>query len=536
MDFLSIASIDDLATFLGVSLKQLRYFSNYYTPDDAYKSFEIKKKSGGTRIINSPCKSLKYMQKKISDELYKLYKTKKIATGFVKEKSIVTNAACHEKHNVILNIDIDNFFGSINYYRVRGVFMNKPFCFNRIIASALAGLTCCNSVLAQGSPSSPIISNYICRKMDNQLIRFCLKYKIFCTRYCDDITFSTKNLMFPEHLVRMENGSVVLGNELIDIISSNTFKINSKKTVLQTKQQRQMVTGLVINEKINIPKKNYRKFRAILHHAKYNFKETATKNGMDEKHFDSFLKGTINYYHMVLGEDNSRYQYLASKYNSIKNKEIFHVPDTIDTLIRTCLFVVDFNDGKSCNQGTAFYLKDTGLITCFHNICSLNEKNIGSVLPARLKHTTVYLADKPSQKYNVDLIVYNQYYDLLFLKIKDFKTNKGFDLAPKTINYKPSRSLYKAIGYPDTKTALMNLLRVEDMRVTMETPNCGMELKVVDKQFYAGASGGPVLDKNYKVVGYINRGNKLVGDKYEESNMSAFCPSIYIYNLLKKIQ
>lgn len=262
--FLSIKDSNDLANILGVSIDCLNY--NAYSKVDKYIAFTLKKKSGGERQIYTPISSLKTIQKKLNEILLCVYEIKPAVHGFVWGKSIVSNAKAHKKKRYVLNLDLQDFFPSINFGRVMGMFEATPFCFSKEIASTLAQLCCHDNQLPQGAPTSPIVSNFICRKLDSNLYKLAKDNKCTYTRYADDITFSTTLAFFPQKLALYDNeGSVLPGEELSKIIKDNHFQINSYKTRLQKKTMHQEVTGLTVNEFPNVSRNYINRIRGILH-------------------------------------------------------------------------------------------------------------------------------------------------------------------------------------------------------------------------------------------------------------------------------
>lgn len=263
--FEDITSIDKLSNILRTPKKKLTYILYIKKIQNSYTTFQISKKSGGQRIINAPSKDLKDIQRNIVNMLLnqqkKFYYENKIrlniAHAFTKEKSIITNAKIHKNKRFVLNIDLENFFESFHFGRVQGYFeKNKNYLFPKNIATVLAQLTCYNGSLPQGAPSSPIITNLICNILDIKILKIAKKYKLDYTRYADDLTFSTNNKGFDEK-------SEEFISQLEMIIKQSGFKINRKKTRLQYKQSRQVVTGLVVNKKVNMPRNFYKNTRAM---------------------------------------------------------------------------------------------------------------------------------------------------------------------------------------------------------------------------------------------------------------------------------
>ena len=187
----------ELARVFGVTFnKHLVYYLYRLPIERRYVSFTVNKRTGGTRIISSPATGLKTAQRRLSKLLYAIYEPRKGVHGFAIGRGITTNAEAHVRQNHVLNIDLEDFFVSINFGRVRGLFLAEPFKLPTPIATLLAQICCHENKLPQGAPTSPIISNMICGRMDGQLKAFANRNGCFYTRYADDITFSTRQGLF----------------------------------------------------------------------------------------------------------------------------------------------------------------------------------------------------------------------------------------------------------------------------------------------------------------------------------------------------
>ncbi|RPJ94079.1 RNA-directed DNA polymerase [Rummeliibacillus sp. TYF005] len=263
-EFSEIKTRNDLADFLNIPRKQLTYVLYVKGINNLYTSFEIYKKSGGARRINAPIEELKDIQRKLAEALYKHKKRKwkkknNISHGFEKDKSIITNAKIHRNKRFVLNIDLENFFESFHFGRVRGFFIkNHNFLLPIEVATVIAQISCYEGKLPQGAPSSPIITNLICEILDYRVSKMAKKYKLNYTRYADDLTFSTNDKNF----LRLQ--TEFLKNISKELIRAG-FKINEKKTRLQLRDSRQVVTGLVVNKKINVNRIYYKETRAMAH-------------------------------------------------------------------------------------------------------------------------------------------------------------------------------------------------------------------------------------------------------------------------------
>ncbi|HFK7850281.1 TPA: reverse transcriptase domain-containing protein, partial [Listeria monocytogenes] len=263
--FEDINSLEELAKILKIPKKFLTYILYKKKVENSYTNLLIPKKSGGQRNISIPMKELKDVQRNIvkvmltQQNIFQFENNIKsnISHAFTKDKSIITNAEIHKNKRFVLNIDLEDFFKSFHFGRVQGYFeKNKNFLFPKNIATVLAQLTCYNGSLPQGAPSSPIITNLICNILDMKLLKIAKKYKLDYSRYADDLTFSTNNKNFEEK-------SEEFFYQLEIIIKQSGFKINPKKTRLQYKTSRQIVTGLVVNKKVNVTREFYKNTRAM---------------------------------------------------------------------------------------------------------------------------------------------------------------------------------------------------------------------------------------------------------------------------------
>ena len=206
------------------------------------------------------------MQRRLARDLTGYYDPRPNVHGFVAGRSPKSNAEPHRQQEWVLHVDLADFFPSINYGRVRGLFMAQPFDCPPDVATLLAHLCCYRNELPQGAPTSPIVSNLICRSMDSALARMAKTERCFYTRYADDIAFSTKRFVFPPLLAsRGRSESAIAGDGIRGVIEQNGFRINESKTQLLKRTQRQRVTGLIVNEKLNVSRDYIRELRNVLH-------------------------------------------------------------------------------------------------------------------------------------------------------------------------------------------------------------------------------------------------------------------------------
>ncbi|HEV7162939.1 MAG TPA: reverse transcriptase domain-containing protein [Solirubrobacteraceae bacterium] len=230
-----------------------------------YRRFEIVKRTGGTREIAAPLRPLKELQRRLAGHLEDWYSPPNHVTGYVRGRGPKPNAEPHRRQEWVLRVDLADFFPSIHIGRVRGMFMAKPFGFGRDAAAILAQLCCYRKALPQGAPTSPVISNIICRAMDREIAKLAASERCYFTRYADDLTFSTDRASFPISLAYIEGTKAFIGPSLKRVVNDATFSVNEEKTRLVRRWQRQRVTGFVINDRLNVPREYVREIRTLLY-------------------------------------------------------------------------------------------------------------------------------------------------------------------------------------------------------------------------------------------------------------------------------
>ena len=342
--FASLKTFKDLAELLEVKPGYLNFLLYQFPLEDRYTTFSIpKRKPGNFRTISEPIKSLKILQRKLKQVLECVYEPRCSVHGFTKGSSIVTNARAHRskrKLKYVLNIDIEDFFPSIHFGRVRGLFHNSPYNLPLNVATWLAQICCHERGLPQGSPTSPIVANMICNRLDSQLQRLAQRNRCTYTRYADDITFSTSMSQFPQSLASRDGGQVILGTELSEIIASNSFNVNHSKIKLQTLGTRQEITGITVNRFPNVKQAYIRQIRAMLHDWETSDSNTALNNHLKrrKKHrypgkrdllFSQIVRGKIEYLGMVRGKDDFMYIRFMEQLKKLDNTVDWEKPTSM---------------------------------------------------------------------------------------------------------------------------------------------------------------------------------------------------------------
>jgi RNA-directed DNA polymerase len=410
-------------------LKQLTWYANPKLGRKRYAEFKIKKKSGAERCIHAPVKGLKSLQKTLSFVLQCVYEPHNAAMGFVRDRSIVDNAKLHVGSKYVYNIDLKDFFPSVDQARVWKCFQLKPFNLNKAssvepqymkwedfkkehlktdepvtflkgkgrmftntpygtlyvannfdkekdkyillgssslktkagkslegtlwlvnkipdtnrldIANIIASLCCTEmeverknetgewekvkrNVLPQGAPTSPVITNIVCQKLDYLLSGVAKRFGLKYSRYADDITFSSMHNVYQPESVFLK--------ELHRIIAEQNFYIKESKTRLQKDGYRKEVTGLLVNEKANVQQRYIKQLRMWLYYwERYGYERASgfflqqyiadkghVRNGKPD--MANVISGKLDYLKMVKGADNELYQKLKTRFEKLTGK------------------------------------------------------------------------------------------------------------------------------------------------------------------------------------------------------------------------
>jgi RNA-directed DNA polymerase len=391
-----------------------------------YQEFTIAKKSGGTRTIYAPKKGLKAVQRSIAFAFQCIFEPHKSTMGFTKERSIVHNAQLHINSHYVLNIDLKDFFPSVDQARVWKCLQLAPFnlneatsrvfetfsaeefsvkypeqskkikttkkfiicdfennyfkASNRIpkaarleLANMLAAICSTEmdveaiqangslevvrkNVLPQGAPTSPILSNIVCQKLDLRLAGLAKRFGLLYSRYADDITFSSL------HNVYQNEGE--FNKELARIIADQGFRINEKKTRLQKDGYKKEVTGLLVHGQVNVQKRYIKELRMWLNlWERYGYEKSNNiflkENGplintlakIKKAELRNTLEGKLNYLSMVKGQNNMTYVKLNSRFRTLKPTIKIHTEDRSAHIEKTLELLLN----KGINDAMAFY-------------------------------------------------------------------------------------------------------------------------------------------------------------------------------------
>ena len=318
-----LATPADVAAAMEISVSKLRWLAWHSEAPTRthYVYFDIPKKSGGMRRLAAPHQQLAKAQHWILTSVLNLLPMHECAHGFVAQHSVLTNATPHVGSSVVINADLTNFFPTITFVRVAGMF--RKVGYSPAVATILA-LLCTECprqpvrmadqtyfaatgprALPQGACTSPAISNQITHKLDRRMAAMALKLGWRYTRYADDLTWSTSGEPLP-------SVGYVLAR-IRHMVEDEGFRINHAKTRVQRRSQQQSVTGVVVNDRPSVSRETIRRVRSIL----YNARQTslADQNRDNHPHFESWLAGIIGWISMVNPEQGGK---LRSQFEELR--------------------------------------------------------------------------------------------------------------------------------------------------------------------------------------------------------------------------
>lgn len=554
-EFSRLQTRSDVAAWLGISEKSLRYFLYGKRVENLYSEFDLAIKGGGFRKIRAPHRVLKTTQRKLADKLSAIYEPRQCVYGFVKDKNIIDNAQRHVKSRCVLNIDIKDFFEQIHVGRIIGMLTKEPYSIGKEAATIIAQLVCYykrnakSSCLPQGAPTSPIISNMICSSLDTQLTQYAKRHHLFYTRYADDISLSTGKRHFDSEVACFdEDGSIVLGGELRGIFSKASFGVNDAKLKLRTLSFRQEVTGLVVNKRVNVKREYIKTIRSILHNCEtdgvYNTAISYLDKGLCvnpavlskrddaefmEKYLFSVIKGKLGFMRQVRGKSDSLFIKYASQANRIFEATncglMFDLTyaNLLKMVIHQNVFVLHtLPDNENIVQATGFFIDGHGLFTSHH-----------VVEPGEFLQT--YYPDKfPDEHENCFINPNECFYSDRNI---DYAV---FDVRPQNVSTDLKIGDSGALDIGDTVTIAGfpnfnkgNSINVQECKLTENKFFMGSQFWKIGGRVVHGMSGGIVLNDNVEVVGILKGGIVLMSDD-ENNDNQGFVPIHYVLDDIVK--
>jgi RNA-directed DNA polymerase len=516
-----LTTLDDVAVFLDVSANFLRFVLYGRRDREHYTRFHIPKRSGGFREISVPPASLKVMQRKIATALLQLYPVKPSVHGFVWERSVVSNAKRHEMQRVVGNLDLRDFFPRIHLGRVRHALQRPPYSLGSI-ASLVVAQICCDhmGILPQGAPSSPIISNIICRGLDEQLQQLARRHGCRYTRYADDITISTSRPLLPTDLLHVDPFSHkgVVGANLNLIITSAGFDVHPDKVRIAWTERKQEVTGLTTNERVNVGRWFVREMNTLLyiwhkHGAIAAASSYARRHGIRPErastaHLLNFLRGKFSYLRMVKGDNDPVCRRIHWDLTDLAGSAVKRPVDLIHlqsaplrgqtgrfrgwqavtTRYHNSVKFVEIKVGSDLRTGSAFVVDSNVAVTAGHNV---------SAGPLRLYDGATPLY--PSRIYSVNTP------GSLDFAVLVFEGHPFVGVPPFHFEYRLPElgEDVAAMGFPAVAfrypTIVLHSGAVEALPISYS----GTRFIQTSFQSGGGLSGGPLIDQRGRLLGVM---------------------------------
>ena len=289
-----IYDLSHFSVLVGYSTRYITHaliFTPFY-----YRRFQIKKHNGSLRTIAEPLPSLKEILQWILNNVLYALDTSKFAKAYKRGMTLKQNLVFHKEQPFVLSLDIKDFFSSIRRPEVENIF--HALGYSALVANFLAKICCLDNCLPQGASTSPCLSNIFLRNFDDTISGYCIERKIRYTRYADDLSFS----------------GVFNYKELIKVVETELatmgLYLNRDKTKLMKASQRQIVTGVVVNKKLQVVRSKRKKIRQTIYYIKkFGVEEHQKKTQSQKQNFLQHLRGEIQFVLFINPTDDEFQEY-----------------------------------------------------------------------------------------------------------------------------------------------------------------------------------------------------------------------------------
>jgi retron-type reverse transcriptase len=501
-----------LASNFGVSPVLLK--AHLYGAASGYRRFQIAKKSGGVRNISSPLKLRRQLQEKLLPVLETTYRTNIYAHGFVVARSVRSNAQPHVGKRTILNIDLKDFFSSISFKRVRGAFLKPPFSLDWTVANILAQVCCDAGILPTGGITSPVLSNILMSRLDKRMASLVGRLGGDYSRYADDLTMSFDRPINQLSSILLVEGSgkLSIGGALSEIISSEGFAINEEKLRVAQGGARKIVTGLIVNEKVNVRRRWHSALESKVYAIeKFGWVKVASEeypnemgSGVAVRMLKRRIHGKISFLYMVRGRGDWLCADLAARFNRLHDSAQLRVP-SVELISRprraprgvvviACYSTPTPNFSVPSHQGTGFIAASGLLVTAAHVL----HDDDGGLLPY------VYAMNERVKKLEIcEVLAIDMHRDIAILRTE----SRNIDIERHRFRIKDAATLgshVRSVAYPDY--VFGNAASVQNHQVVKGFVSSLVHKWQVNGAIQGGASGGPLIDDEMDVVGLVHKG------------------------------
>jgi S1-C subfamily serine protease len=418
-----------------------------------------------------------------------------------------------------------DFFPSIHFGRVKGMFARKPYSLPEPVAMALAQICCYDKVLPAGAPTSPIVSNMLCAQMDAQLKEIARRHGCTFTRYADDISFSNKEGRFSPAVAEFDSslGQWKVGDQVAKVVKDNLFAINPAKTRVRSEKGRLEVTGLTINKKLNVPRRLVRRVRSMLNAwkkykldgaqaefaAKYDSKQRVNRPA----DFRQVLRGKIDFIGFVRGRDDSLFLKLLDQYAAndpgARIRRVTAGTNASGSVLAQAIWLLESEDEMF--QATAFAVEGWGMLTAQHAV-----------------EVQMYASRPPFdyKKYKVRVVGQNRDTDVAQIEIEA--------RIPVQLSLGNSDNLQQGdsiilLGFPHYRPG--DSVHIDRGAITQTHVYFGVPHFIIQPTIVRGNSGGPILDGTNRVVGIAVKGLETAGRFSSQDELSSFVPISMVRDL-----
>jgi RNA-directed DNA polymerase len=278
-----IYNLSHFSALVGYNSKFIRRAIKTNHTEYFYRKYSIPKKNGSSRIINEPLPSLKEIQKWILDNILNNMPISAYAKAYTFNRSIKDHVRYHKNQKSVLTLDIKNFFDNITSEKVQNLFIDKGY--SLLVSNLMTRICTLKNSLPQGAPTSPRISNILMLPFDDEISKYCkTKENLKYTRYADDLAFSGK----------------INKEEIVELVNSELkklgLKLNLDKTIEKKQNQRQVISGIVVNKKIQVPREKRDELRQSMYYIeKYGLENHLAKIECTKANYITHLLGIANY-------------------------------------------------------------------------------------------------------------------------------------------------------------------------------------------------------------------------------------------------